>query len=94
MTALTPRQIQILRWLDENPSHKAGWTIDGRQPKSGESHKLWNVMVVEGKNGSIHIALADSKALYSYITGCPTPDKIYGPNEAGKAALAAVKTAA
>lgn len=89
MADLTPRQIQILRWLDENPSHYAGWTIDGREPKARENHKDWNVMVIKGKNGSIHIALEDNKALHDYITGCPSPDKIYGPSEAGKAALAA-----
>jgi hypothetical protein len=89
---LTPRQIQILRWLDENPSHKAAWLVDGHEPRKGESHEQWNQFKIEGCTGSILVALADNKALHDFIVGCPTPDKIYGPNEKGKQILRATNS--
>lgn len=88
---LTPRQMQVLRWLDENPSSSSSWTVDGRPLRSREPFDKTNVMVVSGKQGSIHIAKADVRAIGDYIVGCPTLDKIFGPNERGKAALAELK---
>lgn len=86
--ALTLRQIQILRWLDENPSNSAGWTVNGREPKAKEGPDTWTHMKIEGPTGSILIAAEDNEALHELIIGCPTGDKIYGPSEAGKAAIA------
>lgn len=86
--SLTPRQIQILRWLDENPSNYSMWTINGRQLRAKDKFEDTNVLVVGGRMGSIHIAKEDNKALRGYIVGSPSLDKIFGPNARGKAALA------
>lgn len=86
---LSPRQIQILRWLDENPSNRSEWTINGRSLRAKDKFEDTNVLVVSGPTGSIHIAVADNKALHDYITGCPAPEKIFGPNDLGKSELAA-----
>lgn len=91
--SLTPRQFQILQWLDENPSNRSMWTINGRELRAKDKFKDTNVLVVSGKTGSIHIAKEDNKALRGYITGSPAPDKIFGPNGRGKAALATMKDA-
>jgi hypothetical protein len=85
---LTPRQIQILRWLDENPSNRARWVVNGREPKGSEGPDKWTHMEISGPAGSIMVAVADNKALQGLYDGCPTPDKIYGLNDAGRAALA------
>lgn len=84
---MTPRQLQILRWLHDNPSSRARWLVNGKEPKNEHPDK-WTHMEVAGENGSILIASEDNKALHDYIVGCPSHDKLYGPSERGLAALA------
>jgi hypothetical protein len=83
---LTDRQIQILRWLDDNPSDQARWLVNGKDPK-GEHPSAWTHMEVSGPTGSILIASADNKALQGMLVGCPSRDKIYGITPEAKASL-------
>lgn len=85
---LTPRQIQILRWLDDNPTNGAQWLVDGKPIRRQPSSK-WNMWEISGPNGSIRMSLADNKALRGYLgTGGYRSGKLFEPNEMGKAAIA------
>ncbi len=83
---MTPRQVQILQWLRDNPSNSSRWLVNGK-PIRNQPPEKWTHMEVAGDSGSIRIASDDVKALRGLITGCPTPDKIYGVSDLGLAAL-------
>ena len=86
MSELNQDQIRALRWMHENPSWESEWLVDGKSIKNQRPEK-WNQFKIAGPTGSIIISAADMKGLKNFITGCPTPDKMYGPNEAGMAAI-------
>jgi hypothetical protein len=83
---MTPRQVQVLQWLRDNPSDRAGWLVNGK-PVRNEPPEKWTHMEVAGESGSIRIASDDMRALRGLVTGCPSPDKIYGVSDLGLAAL-------
>ena len=87
MDKLTPRQIQVLRWVDENPSTRSRWLVNGREPRGGEGPEKWSHMEISGPTGSIIVAAEDVKATTPYRTACPNKDTMWGLNEAGRAAL-------
>jgi hypothetical protein len=87
VSLLTPRQKQVLRWLDENPSTRSRWLVNGRNPRASEGPDKWSHMEVSGPNGSIMIAAADIEATRPYKTICPSPDKMWGINDAGRLAI-------
>lgn len=86
MTELNEAQIRALRWMNENPSWESEWMVDGKPIKRQPPEK-WNQFKIAGPAGSIIIAADDMKGLKDYIIGCPSPDKMYGLNEAGIAAI-------
>ena len=90
MSGLTPTQIAALRWMRDFPSNKAQWLVDGKVPRARQQPDAWNMMELIGPEGSIRIKIADWKALHELFDGCPSFDKIYGPNAAGLAVLAEV----
>ena len=92
MTTLTDSQLRALRWLRDNPSDHAEWTVNGK-PIRRQPPDEWNVFVISGRTGSIKITAEDNAALRPYKIGCPSADKIFGPNEAGLAVLAAAEKA-
>ena len=86
MGKLTADQIRVLRWIDDNPSTSAAWTVDGKPIRRQKPDK-WNVMEIKGKNGSILVPKGDIAALAPFIENCTAPDKMYAPNDTGRAAL-------
>jgi hypothetical protein len=92
--ALTERQLQVLRWLDENPSNRSRWLVNGRDVRGRDKPEDWSHMEISGPNGSIIVAAADVKALALYRIASPSPEKMWGPNEKGRAALTASRTPA
>lgn len=86
MADLTTDQLRALRWIDENPSTSAGWTVDGK-PIKRQGFDKWNVMEIRGSRGTILIDKDDLAALTPFIEHCTAPDKMYAPNAAGRAAL-------
>jgi hypothetical protein len=87
MTNLNQDQLRALRWMQENPSNESEWLVDGKPIKRQPPEK-WNQFRISGPAGSIVIKGADMKGLKGYFDSCPTPDKMYAPNEAGRSALA------
>lgn len=86
---LTPRQIQVLRWFDENPSTMSRWTVNGRDIKPRDKPDTWTHMEISGAQGSILVAFADLQAIGPFRTLTPSSDKMYGVNERGREAIAA-----
>lgn len=87
MAELTPRQIQVLRWLDENPSHRARWLVRGKAPTGRDSPDKWDAMEISGANGSIRIAEKDLRAIDGLKTINPSPDKMFGITDAARALI-------
>lgn len=87
MSDLTTTQLAALRWMRDFPSNAAEWLVDGKRSRAGQKPGAWNMMELSGPQGSIRIKIADWKALHGLFDGCPSPDKIYGPNAAGLDAL-------
>ena len=84
--SLTASQITALRWMRDFPNVTAEWCHNGKRTKRGP--EFWNTMKLDGPRGSIVIELADWEALRGLFTGQPLGSgTIYGPNEAGLAAL-------
>lgn len=90
MTILTDSQLNVLRWLRDNPSNHGEWTVNG-EPIRRQHPDTWNLLVISGPTGNVNITARDNEALHRYVTAGPSPNKLYGPNEAGLAALAAAE---
>lgn len=86
--ALSSRQLKILRWLDENPSYRARWLVNGRAPKPTDTPDMWDAMEIAGERGSIRIDAADLDALRDLKTVSPSPDKMYGITDEARALIA------
>lgn len=84
---LTESQLRAMRWINENPSTRAAWTVDGK-PIRKQKPETWNKMEISGAHGSILVDAADLKAIGPFIVHCVAPDKMYGLNAAGLAAIA------
>jgi hypothetical protein len=82
---LTPSQLRVLRWVDENPSNQSEWLVNGK-PAKGPPDK-WNQFKISGPAGSIILAAEDMKALKGCFDHCMTPDKMYSLSDAGRLAL-------
>lgn len=87
---LTDAQARAMRWINEYPSTRAAWTVDGKPIRKQKPEK-WNVMEIGGAAGSILIAAEDLKAITPFVEHCTAPDKMYSLNAADRAALAEQK---
>jgi hypothetical protein len=87
MSELTDRQLQVLRWFNENPSTCSRWLVNGRDPRASEGPDKWSHMEVSGANGSIVIRTEDWQATKPYRSVCPSHDKMWGINEKARAVL-------
>lgn len=88
MTKLTPRQIQILRWIDENPVTRARWLVNNREPSNSEPPHKWNVFEMSGRNGSIRVKMEDHVALHVFKTFSPSPETMFGITDEARAIIA------
>lgn len=84
--ALSETQLRALRWIDGFPSTKASWTVDGK-PVKKQPPESWNMMRIEGDQGSILIHKDDLQVLIPYVKHCTARNQLYALNDAGKAAL-------
>lgn len=83
--ALSETQHAALVWINIFPCTKAGWRRNGKSAY-GPPEK-WNGMELSGSQGSILVHVTDWEAIRGFLDCMPAPNKIYGLNAAGRAAL-------
>jgi hypothetical protein len=74
---LSARQRYVLGWLDRHDTHYAGWNDAGTS------------ITIKGKDCCIQVKAQDWHALRGLIASDPPNRKIFCPNGAGRAVLAA-----
>ena len=88
---MTPRQMHVLRWLDTEQHHVAGWMVrrDGKYVDVSGAQEPTHI-VIRGHRRSIAVSTADFDAVRRFIVPKPSVDagRIWAVTPTGKKLLA------